>query len=221
MGQSSRPFCKALLGETPVAHGTTRTTFTFGSTQVGYCDQAAYLCNATIKENIIRFSQFQKDRYDEAVEAAMLRHDLDVLLPGGDQTQIGTDGITLSGGQKQRVCLARALYHGTDIVICDDVLRGLDADTEDHVFRKVFSANGVLRCRQATVVLSTHSVSYLPFADHIIALNENGSISEQGTFQELVVNRGYVHGLNVEDRSNQHSADVEALPAGATQHTKS
>lgn len=210
--------CKALLGETPAAYGTTRTNFSSGSNRIGYCDQAPYLSNATIRENIVGFSQFNKDRYDEVVEAAMLRHDLDVLLPKGDHTQIGTDGITLSGGQKQRVCLARALYHGTDIIICDDVLRGLDADTEDHVFRKVFSANGLLRRKKATVVLSTHSVRYLPFADHIIALNENGIIAEQGTFQELVAKRGYVYGLNVEYRTDQHSAEGESLPTGATKH---
>lgn len=212
--------CKALLGETPIARGLTRPSFSSGLAQVGYCDEAPYLSNATIRENIVGFSQFQKDRYDEAVEAAMLRHDLDVLLPEGDQTQIGTDGITLSGGQKQRVCLARALYHDTDIVICDDVLRGLDADTEDQVFRKVFSTNGLLRHRKATVVLSTHSVRYLPFADHIIALNENGKVSEQGTFQELVANRGYVYGLNVEYRSDPHSVDGESLPTGATEHAE-
>lgn len=204
--------CKALLGETPVAHGTTRTSFPPGSTRVAYCDQAPYLSNATIRENIVGFSDFEKDRYDEAVEAAMLRHDLDVLLPEGDQTQVGTDGITLSGGQKQRVCLARALYHGTDVVICDDVLRGLDADTEDSVFRSVFSANGILRRRGATVVLSTHSVRYLPFADHIVALDENGTISEQGTFQQLVARRGYVHSLDIDDTSDQRPGDRESLP---------
>ncbi|KAK7699574.1 hypothetical protein SLS64_011528 [Diaporthe eres] len=208
--------CKALLGETSVAHGTTRTGFLPGSTRVGYCDQAPYLSNATIRENIVGFSDFEKIKYDEAVEASMLRHDLDVLLPEGDQTQIGTDGITLSGGQKQRVCLARAIYHGTDIVICDDVLRGLDADTEDQVFRKVFSASGVLRRRKATVVLSTHSVRYLPFADHIIALDENGTISEQGTFQQLVANRGYVYGLNIEHRTDQDFVDGEILQTSAT-----
>lgn len=212
--------CKALLGETPVAHGTMRTNFSSCSNRIGYCDQAPYLSNATIRENIVGFSQFDKDRYGEVVEAATLRHDLDVLLPEGDQTQIGTDGIALSGGQKQRVCLARALYHDTNIIICDDVLRGLDADTEDHVFRKVFSANGLLRRRKATVVLSTHSVRYLPFADHIIALNENGIIAEQGTFQELVATRGYVYGLNVEYRTDQHSADEENLPTGATKHPR-
>lgn len=207
--------CKALLGETPVAQGTTRTSFAPDSTGVAYCDQAPYLSNATIRENIVGFSLFDKERYDEAVEAAVLRHDLDVLLPQGDQTQIGTDGITLSGGQKQRVCLARALYHGNDIVICDDVLRGLDADTEDQVFRRVFSANGILRRRKATMVLSTHSVRYLPFADHIIALNEKGKISEQGAFHELVANQGYVYSLNVEDKSRRSSSEGE-IPTDAT-----
>lgn len=212
--------CKALLGETPVAHGTTRTSFPPGSTKVAYCDQTPYLSNATIRENIVGFSDLDKDRYDEAVEAAMLRHDLDVLLPEGDQTQVGTDGITLSGGQKQRVCLARALYHGTDVVICDDVLRGLDADTEDSVFRRVFSANGVLRRRHATVVLSTHSVRYLPLADHIVALGEDGTISEQGAFQELVSQRGYVYGLNIEDRSDQRPGDGDSLREHPKKQTK-
>lgn len=77
--------CKALLGETPMARGTTQTSFAPDSTRVGYCDQAPYLSNATIRENIVGFSRFDKDRYDEAVEAAVLRHDLDVLLPQGDQ----------------------------------------------------------------------------------------------------------------------------------------
>ncbi|KAK2601395.1 hypothetical protein N8I77_010849 [Diaporthe amygdali] len=207
--------CKALLGETPVACGTTQMGFAPGSARVGYCDQNPYLSNATIRDNIIGFSSFELQRYDEVVEASMLRHDLDVLLPQGDQTQIGTDGIALSGGQKQRVCLARALYQNTAIVICDDVLRGLDADTEDHVFRKVFSADGILRRRKATVVLCTHSVRYLPFADHIIALNEKGTISEQGTFQELVTNQGYVYSLKVEDRANRKSDDGNGLPTDA------
>ncbi|KAL1862998.1 hypothetical protein Daus18300_008154 [Diaporthe australafricana] len=203
--------CKALLGETAVAGGKTEVRFSPQSARIGYCDQAAYLSNATIRENIIGFSRFEKERYDDVVEASMLRHDLNFLLPQGDDTQVGTDGITLSGGQKQRVCLARALYHNNDIVICDDVLRGLDADTEDHVFRKVFSPSGILRRKKATLVLCTHSVRYLPFADHIVALNEQGTISEQGTFQDLMAKQGYVHSLKVEDRSNPHSEE-NSLP---------
>ena len=113
----------------------------------------------------------------------------------------------MRGGQKHGVCLAKALDHGTEIVICDDVLRGLDPDTEAHVFRKVFFANGMQRRRKAPVVLSTHSVRYLPFADRKIALNQNGTIWEQGTFQGLVAKRGYVYGLNIEDRTDQHSND--------------
>lgn len=149
----------------------------------------------------------------------MLRHDLEFLLARGDNTQVGTDGITLSGGQKQRVCLARALYHNPDIVICDDVLRGLDADTEDFAFQKVFSANGILRRRKATVVLCTHSVRYLPFADHIVALNEEGTISEQGTFQDLMAAQGYVHSLKVEDRAKRNSED-DGLPTDAPVQTE-
>lgn len=203
--------CKALLGETTVARGTTHTSVA-PSARVGYCDQNPYLTNSTIRENIIGFSRFDKDRYAEAIEAAMLRHDLDVLFPQGDQTRVGSDGITLSGGQKQRVCLARALYQDTAIVVCDDVLRGLDADTEEKVFRNIFSTSGILRQRKATAVLCTHSVRYLPFADHIISLSEEGEILEQGTFQELVATEGYVASLKVEDRADkEHPEDAHRL----------
>jgi ABC-type multidrug transport system ATPase subunit len=107
---------------------------------------------------------------------------------------VGSDGISLSGGQKQRVSLARALYLHTDLLVLDDIFSGLDAGTEDKVFRRVFGPSGLLRQRQATVVLCTHSINHLPAADYIIALG-NSSIVEQGTFNDLMSRGGYVHRL--------------------------
>ncbi|SPQ21485.1 0a5b51b6-253b-4161-aad1-e30c33b8129a [Thermothielavioides terrestris] len=189
--------CKVLLGELPVTHGQVLMAPST-SRKIGYCDQSPYLANATIKENIVGFAPFIQERYDEVIEATMLRPDL-ALLPLGDDTNIGSNGISLSGGQKQRVSIARALYLDTDFYLFDDILSGLDADTEAQVFLRVFSFAGLIQRRNATAVLCTHSIRYLPSADHIVALGSDGTIVEQGTFQELMANDKYVSSLGVEE----------------------
>ncbi|KAH1782267.1 hypothetical protein KXX36_001503, partial [Aspergillus fumigatus] len=137
-------FCKALLGEIPFSQG----SFVMSTPprHVGFCEQTAFLWNGTIRENIIGFTPFDRERYDQVIEATSLRFDLATLLQG-DQTNIGSDGVALSGGQKQRLSLARALYLPSDFLIPDDVFSGLDADTEEQVFRQVFGPDGLLRRR--------------------------------------------------------------------------
>lgn len=194
--------CKALLGESPYFSGQVlRQTH---STRIGYCDQTPFLSNATIRQNIVGFSPFHQSRYNEVIEATMLTIDL-LTLPQGDDTKVGSNGITLSGGQKQRVSMARALYLETDVFVFDDILSGLDADTEEQVVRRVFGPEGVMKRRGATAVLCTHSVRHLPSADHIIALAE-GIIIEQGSFDELMANPSYVHSLGVKVQDSEHQS---------------
>lgn len=188
--------CKVLLGEVPISQAQVTMNSGFASRSVGYCDQTPYLSNASIRDNIVGFSSFNKLRYREVIKATMLEPDLSVL-PRGDETTVGSNGITLSGGQKQRVSMARALYLDSDFFIFDDVLSGLDADTEEQVFRRVFGPDGLLRRRNATVVLCTHTIRHLPSADHIVALGVDGSIVEQGTFHNLIANEKYVHSLGI------------------------
>ncbi|GJD03582.1 ABC transporter [Colletotrichum higginsianum] len=126
-------FCKALLGETPIAEG--QTVLNINCRTVGYCEQAPFLWSASIRDNIVGYSTVvDESRYAAVVEATMLAQDLH-LLPQGDQTEVGSDGVSLSGGQKQRVSIARALYGQYDLLVFDDVLSALDADTQQHVFR--------------------------------------------------------------------------------------
>ncbi|KAF7548959.1 hypothetical protein G7Z17_g6711 [Cylindrodendrum hubeiense] len=187
-------FCKVLLGEVPVSSGTV--TMYFPHSQIGYCEQTPFLYNATFKENIIGHCEFDQKKYDEIVDATMLDTDV-ALLPDGHDTKIGNNGIMLSGGQKQRVSVARALYSESDVMIFDDVLSGLDNDTEAELFRRVFGRNGITRRRNVTVVICTHSIRHLPTADHIIALDAGGTVIEQGTFEDLQQNNKYVQSLGV------------------------
>ncbi|KAH0376384.1 putative ABC multidrug transporter, partial [Aureobasidium melanogenum] len=193
VGSGKSTFCKALLGEIPFYKG--EVTLNSSVPHVGVCEQTAFLFNGSLRDNIIGFSAYDDQRYAEVIEATALSFDLDTLSQG-DMTNIGSDGITLSGGQKQRVSLARALYLHTDLLVLDDVFSGLDADTEEKVFSRVFGPEGILRQRGTTVVLCTHSVNHLPLADYIIALGGN-TIVEQGSFDELMSSQGYVQQLRL------------------------
>ncbi|ORY61431.1 putative ABC multidrug transporter [Pseudomassariella vexata] len=204
IGSGKSTLLKALLGEIPFNQG----SITMGAryARVGYCDQSAFLYNGSVRDNIVGFSPLDPTRYSEVIEATMLAFDLE-KLPLGDHTNIGSNGITLSGGQKQRVALARSLYLQSDLLVFDDVFSGLDADTEDQIFRQVFGPDGLIRRRHATAVLCTHSIRHLPAADHIVALG-NGTVVEQGTFQDLMANERYVHSLGVKSSDSDTPSDV-------------
>lgn len=203
-------FCKVLLGETPTAEGDV--TFNGNFSHIGFCDQIPVLTNGTIKENIIGLSIFDSLWYDEVVTATALTQDLGTF-PQGDQSVIGTNGQTLSGGQRQRVAMARALYARPELYVFDDTLSGLDATTEDQVFRRVFGPEGLLRRYQATIVLCSSSVKHLASADHIIALGTKGTVIEEGKFQSLSVNQQYVHSLGTKPTCAQkRGKEIEENP---------
>ncbi|KAG4443574.1 hypothetical protein IFR05_000951 [Cadophora sp. M221] len=113
----------------------------------------------------------------------------------GKTTPVGSAGISLSGGQKQRLALARALYARKELIIIDDVFSGLDASTEDHICASLLGKDGLFRSMGITVLLATHAVQRLSFADHIVALDSTGHVAEQGSFQHLSNTGGYVQSL--------------------------
>ncbi|KAK1997544.1 ABC transporter [Colletotrichum falcatum] len=200
--------CKALLGEVPFSSGLV--SLSSRNPVIGYCEQNPFLSNGSIKDNVLGYSPFSQSRYDEVLDACMLSKDL-LLLPYGDDTKIGSNGIMLSGGQKQRVSLARALYAHTDLLILDDILSGLDNDTAAEVVRKVFGLDGIIRRRRATAVLCTHAIKYLPLADHIICLGPEGTLIEEGTFDDLMRNKKYVASLGVKATGSDTDSDAGSI----------
>ncbi|PYI33241.1 hypothetical protein BP00DRAFT_434635 [Aspergillus indologenus CBS 114.80] len=179
VGSGKSTVCKTLLGEIPLSQ--CNVVMKTSPRHVGFCDQTAFLWNGTIRENIVGYTPFDRERYNQIIEATSLRFDL-TTLPQEDQTNIG----------------------------------GLDADTEEQVFCQVFGPDGLLRRRESTVVLCTHSVRHLPTADYIIAL-VNGSIAEQGMFSDLSSRAGYVQRLEVgiKQDSEDTTAEDEPGPAAA------
>lgn len=70
----------------------------------------------TIRDNIIFGEPYRPRRYERVLLACALKQDID-LMPDGDLTEIGANGINLSGGQKQRIAIARAVYSSANVVI--------------------------------------------------------------------------------------------------------
>ena len=193
VGCGKTTLLKALLGEVPALSGTIK----LFAGDVSYCDQSPFHMNGTIRDSVTAFSEYDERWYNTILEACALDEDLR-QMPLADQTQIGSKGIALSGGQSQRLALARAVYSRHDLCILDDVLSGLDMDTEQRVFHSLLGQDGLLRRQSATTILASSSSKRLPFADHIVVLNEKGEITEQGSFKELNAAGGYVSGFELQ-----------------------
>ena len=114
-----------------------------------------------------------------AVQVARLE-DTVARFAGGYNTFVGERGVTLSGGQKQRTAIAQMLMLRPPIMIFDDSLSAVDAQTDEHIRRALAE-----QTRDATVILIAHRISTLMSADHILVM-DRGRVIEEGTHAELL-----------------------------------
>jgi len=148
--------------------------------KVGYVSQTAWIQNETIKNNILFFKKYDKEKYQTVLEKCQLKYDLDIL-EGGDLTEIGEKGVNLSGGQKVRVSLARAVYADPDIYLFDDPISALDAN----IGKKIMNDLIINYLKNKTRIIVTHALQYLQYMDRIIYM-KNGRIEWQGTYKEIL-----------------------------------
>ena len=130
---------------------------------MAYCSQSPWLQSGSIRAAIIGVSDeklVDETWYNTVIDACALMFDLSKFRLG-DQTLIGSRGVTLSGGQKHRVALARALYARPEVFLLDDVLSALDKRTEKTIADKLLGSNGLFKKLGATVVLVTHASEFL------------------------------------------------------------
>ncbi|XP_063774836.1 ATP-binding cassette sub-family C member 10 [Pseudophryne corroboree] len=146
----------------------------------GFVAQEPWIQFATIRENILFGKEFNERLYQDVLEACALTDDLRVL-PAGDQTEVGENGVTLSGGQKARVSLARAAYQEKDIYLLDDPLAAVDADVASQLMERCIL--GILRHK--TRVLCTHRTELLEKAD-VLVLMDDGKIVCTGPPQDIL-----------------------------------
>jgi len=151
---------------------------------IGIVLQEPFLFSRTIAENI-GIGGLEKDMHAIRRAAATACVDEAIMdFPEGYDTVVGERGVTLSGGQKQRTAIARTLAKETPIMIFDDSLSAVDAETDAKIRKALAESRG-----NATVILISHRITTLMQAEKILVLN-NGSVEAIGTHQELIERPG-------------------------------
>lgn len=146
--------------------------------------QEPFLYSRTIRENIAASNP--EATFEEIRNAAKIACVDDAIMsfPDGYDTLVGERGVTLSGGQRQRVAIARMLLQKAPVLIFDDSLSAVDAET-DSLIRKALSTY----MKGSTVILISHRITTLMAADEIMVLKQ-GRAEEMGTHSELIAKNG-------------------------------
>ncbi len=178
--------------------------------RVGYVPQDVFLFSETVAYNIL-FGQgglpasgedaapAAEARARELARYASIDAEIDDF-PRGYATRVGERGVTLSGGQKQRISIARAFAKDAPILLVDDGLSAVDANTEQRILGNL---DAFLRDR--TALLITHRVFSLLDVDRILVLDE-GRIAEQGRHEELLAAGGLYAELYEKQKREERTA---------------
>jgi ABC-type multidrug transport system fused ATPase/permease subunit len=162
--------------------------------------QEAFLFSLTLAENI---SLGREGDPAPAAESAALGGDLREL-PQGLTTEVGERGITLSGGQRQRTALARALFNPPQILLLDDTLSAVDAQTEAKLL-----AHLRRDLQGRSVVIVAHKLSAVAHCDEILVL-ERGRVVQRGAHADLLAQPGPYQNLARLQRYLDETAEKSA-----------
>ena len=173
---------------------------------LGYVLQQAHMFSGTIRDNI-RYGR-PGAQEDEVIHAAKLAnaHDFIMNMPKQYDTQVGEGGSLLSSGEKQLVSFARAILVNPSLFILDEATSSVDTHSEALIQQAI---TGILEGRTSFMI--AHRLSTVRQADRILVIDK-GTIIEDGTHNELIVQKGFYYDLYT---SQFHEERSEAVLQGA------
>ena len=157
--------------------------------KISYVPQNNFLFSDSIEKNIA-FGNIDASSNDiiKASKRSEIHNEIK-NFKNGYQTVLGERGVTLSGGQVQRVSISRAFLKDASIFLFDDCFSSLDSDTEEKLISNLDKS-----LKEKTVIISTHRLSCLRYADRIIVI-EHGKIIQEGNHSKLIQTEGYYKDL--------------------------
>jgi len=169
---------------------------------IGYVPQDPFLFSSSLRRNLaFGRDQYTEEELERAIKIAKLDRDLEIF-PQGLDTLVGERGVTLSGGQKQRATLARALVMDPPVLILDDSLSSVDAQTEAEILHGLRAF-----LKEKTCLIISHRISAVKEADEILVLDE-GKIIERGNHEELVRRGGVYAELYQQQRLSEELEQI-------------
>ena len=157
--------------------------------KIGYVPQESNLFNMSIKDNLIWAKVDATD--DEIKNIFKLANAYDFIerFPDKYDTIVGDRGVRLSGGQLQRIALARAMLRKPDLLILDEATSSLDTKSEKKIQKAIEKI-----AKETTLIVIAHRLSTLSAANYVYVL-EDGCIIEEGTYSDLIVNKGQFYNM--------------------------
>lgn len=153
--------------------------------KIAYVPQEPLLFHRSVRDNITYFKPHATNAEIERAAKAAHAHDFVTKLPDGYNTIVGERGVKLSGGQKQRIVIARAVLKNAPIIIFDEATSALDSESEHLIQQALPQIIG-----KHTAIVIAHRLSTIAGLDRIIVMH-NGQVTEQGTHQQLLAQRGH------------------------------
>jgi len=148
--------------------------------QIAVVQQETVLFGLTVTENIALGCERIDPSTVRQAAKAVGAHAFIKSLPEGYDTVLSERGTTLSGGQRQRIALARALLRDPSILILDEPVTGMDAESAGLAERTWMLDRGGL-----TTLVICHQLGSMDRFDQIVVL-DGGRVAGAGTHAELL-----------------------------------
>ena len=152
---------------------------------IAYMPQEPFLFAGTIRENLTFGNPLINETQLKMITQKAALYDTIRSFSNGFETIVGEKGVILSGGQKQRVALARCLLQEAAVLVLDDPISQVDLETGTAIIDMIKSL-----IAEKTIIIVSHRISAVSFADQIIAL-EKGRIIERGPHRALIATNQY------------------------------